>query len=73
MAISDVKLPAGVHAHQFKSPVLLAEGLALNVAKQLSDAISARGNAVRWFLAVAVRWRFSSTWPSRSWTGRRSS
>ena len=46
MAISDVKLPAGVNAHAFKSAVLLAEGLALNVAKQLSDAIAARGNAV---------------------------
>ncbi|MFM9382040.1 6-phosphogluconolactonase [Pseudomonas sp. UV AK001] len=46
MAISDVKLPAGVNAHEYKSPVLLAEGLALNVAKQLSDALAARGNAV---------------------------
>ena len=46
MAISDVQLPAGVNAHAFKSPVLLAEGLALNVAKQLSEAIAARGNAV---------------------------
>ncbi|MCU0118863.1 6-phosphogluconolactonase [Pseudomonas sp. B2M1-30] len=46
MAISDVKLPAGVSAHPFKSPVLLAEGLALNVVKQLSEAIAARGNAV---------------------------
>jgi 6-phosphogluconolactonase len=46
MAISDVQLPAGVNAHEFKSPVLLAEGLALNVAKQLSEAIAARGNAV---------------------------
>ena len=46
MAISDVKLPEGVNAHEFKSPVLLAEGLALNVAKQLSEALAARGNAV---------------------------
>ena len=45
MAISELKLPQGVSAHEFKSPVLLAEGLALNVAKQLSDAIDARGTA----------------------------
>ncbi len=73
MAISDVKLPAGVHAHQFKSPVLLAEGLALNVAKQLSDAISARGNAVLVVSGGRSPVALSSTWPSRSWTGRRSS
>jgi 6-phosphogluconolactonase len=46
MAISELKLPQGVSAHEFKSPVLLADGLALNVAKQLSDAIDARGTAV---------------------------
>jgi 2-dehydro-3-deoxyphosphogluconate aldolase/(4S)-4-hydroxy-2-oxoglutarate aldolase len=46
MAISDVQLPVGVNAHEFNSPVLLAEGLALNVAKLLSEAIAARGNAV---------------------------
>ena len=46
MAISELKLPQGVRAHEFHSPVLLAEGLALNVAKQLSDAISERGTAV---------------------------
>ena len=46
MAISDVKLPEGVNAREFKSSVLLAEGLALNVAKQLSEALAARGNAV---------------------------
>ncbi|AHZ71997.1 6-phosphogluconolactonase [Pseudomonas mandelii JR-1] len=45
MAISELKLPQGVSAHEFKSPVLLADGLALNVAKQLSDAIDARGSA----------------------------
>ncbi|WP_223548785.1 6-phosphogluconolactonase [Pseudomonas sp. A-B-19] len=45
MAISDLKLPQGVSAHAFKSPVLLAEGLALNVAKKLSDAIEAQGSA----------------------------
>jgi 6-phosphogluconolactonase len=45
MAISDLKLPQGVSAHEFKSPVLLAEGLALNVAKQLSEAIDTQGNA----------------------------
>lgn len=46
MAISELKLPQGVSAHEFRSPVLLAEGLALKVAKQLSDAISERGTAV---------------------------
>ncbi|MGL6247348.1 6-phosphogluconolactonase [Pseudomonas sp.] len=45
MAISNLQLPQGVSAHEFKSPVLLADGLALNVAKQLSDAIDARGSA----------------------------
>ena len=45
MAISNLKLPQGVSAHEFKSPVLLADGLALKVAKQLSDAIDARGTA----------------------------
>ncbi|MSU93646.1 6-phosphogluconolactonase [Pseudomonas mandelii] len=45
MAISELKLPQGVSAHEFKSPVLLADGLALIVAKQLSDAIDARGSA----------------------------
>ncbi|CAI8832405.1 6-phosphogluconolactonase [Pseudomonas sp. IT-P253] len=45
MAISELKLPQGVSAHEFKSPVLLADGLALKVAKQLSEAIDARGSA----------------------------
>ncbi|MHC8365664.1 6-phosphogluconolactonase [Pseudomonas sp. ZT5P21] len=45
MAISELKLPQGVSAHEFKSPVLLADGLALKVVKQLSDAIDARGTA----------------------------
>ncbi|MGE7956425.1 6-phosphogluconolactonase [Pseudomonas sp. NPDC089530] len=45
MAISKLKLPQGVHAHEFRSPVLLAEGLALKVAGQLSQAIQVRGEA----------------------------
>ncbi|MGE8067297.1 6-phosphogluconolactonase [Pseudomonas sp. NPDC089569] len=45
MAISDLKLPRGVTAHAFKSPALLAEKLALNVARQLSEAIDAQGTA----------------------------
>lgn len=46
MAISEVKLPEGVSALEFKSPVLLAEELALTVAGQLRAAIDARGLAV---------------------------
>ncbi|SEN10396.1 6-phosphogluconolactonase [Pseudomonas sp. ok272] len=45
MAISEVKLPQGVNAHGFRSPALLAEGLANEVAEQLRNAISARGAA----------------------------
>ena len=45
MAISELQLPAGVRAHEFRSPTLLAEGLALNVAEQLRQAIAARGTA----------------------------
>ncbi|WP_347901610.1 6-phosphogluconolactonase [Pseudomonas purpurea] len=45
MAISEFKLPQGVSAHEFKSPVLLAEGLALKVARQLSEAIDTKGCA----------------------------
>jgi 6-phosphogluconolactonase len=45
MAISDLKLPQGVSTREFKSPTLLAEGLALNVAKQLSEAIDTQGTA----------------------------
>ncbi|EJM52477.1 6-phosphogluconolactonase [Pseudomonas sp. GM48] len=45
MAISNLKLPQGVSAHAFKSPVLLAESLALGVANKLSDAIDAQGTA----------------------------
>jgi len=45
MAISELKLPQGVSAHAFKSPVLLAESLALAVARQLGEAIEARGTA----------------------------
>ena len=45
MAISELKLPQGVTPHEFRTPVLLAEGLALDVAEQLRAAISARGAA----------------------------
>ncbi|KTC39407.1 MAG: 6-phosphogluconolactonase [Pseudomonas sp.] len=45
MAISDLQLPAGVRAQEFRSSTLLAAGLALKVAEQLREAISARGNA----------------------------
>lgn len=45
MAISDLKLPQGVTPHEFRTPVLLAEGLANDVAEQLRAAISARGAA----------------------------
>ncbi|MCU1729999.1 6-phosphogluconolactonase [Pseudomonas sp. 7P_10.2_Bac1] len=45
MAISDLKLPQGVTAHTFKSPEVLAEGLALKVAEQLNEAIAQRGVA----------------------------
>jgi 6-phosphogluconolactonase len=51
MAISDLKLPQGVSAHEFKNPVLLAEGLALDVAKQLREAIAPghrNAGGVRW-------------------------
>ena len=45
MAISDLKLPQGVTPHEYRTPVLLAEGLANDVAEQLRTAISARGEA----------------------------
>jgi 6-phosphogluconolactonase len=45
MAISELKLPAGVRAHDFVSPSLLAEALAGKVAEQLRDAIEQRGVA----------------------------
>ncbi|WMN16376.1 6-phosphogluconolactonase [Pseudomonas piscis] len=45
MAISDLQLPAGVRAHEFRSSTLLAAGLALKVAEQLREAIAARGQA----------------------------
>ncbi|MBW8357744.1 MAG: 6-phosphogluconolactonase [Pseudomonas sp.] len=45
MAISDLQLPAGVAAHEFRSSTLLAEGQALRVAELLREAIAARGNA----------------------------
>ncbi|MGY2291948.1 6-phosphogluconolactonase [Pseudomonas sp. SDO528_S397] len=46
MAISELKLPEGVSVHEYRTPVLLAEGLANDVAEQLRTAISARGEAV---------------------------
>ncbi len=45
MAISDLQLPACVRAREFRSSTLLAAGLALKVAEQLREAITARGNA----------------------------
>ncbi|QXH37983.1 6-phosphogluconolactonase [Pseudomonas sessilinigenes] len=45
MAISDLQLPAGVRAHEFRSSTLLAAGQALKVAEQLREAIVARGQA----------------------------
>ncbi|WPP00783.1 6-phosphogluconolactonase [Pseudomonas sp. HR96] len=45
MAISEIKLPAGVRAHDFVSPALLAEALAGKVAEQLRSAIEQRGVA----------------------------
>ena len=45
MAISELKLPQGVQAHEFRSPALLAEGQAQAVAEQLRAAIAARGTA----------------------------
>ncbi|MFC6337279.1 6-phosphogluconolactonase [Pseudomonas sp. CCM 7891] len=46
MAISELKLPQGVSAHEYRTPALLADGLANDVAEQLRAAISARGEAV---------------------------
>lgn len=45
MAISELKLPQGVTALEFKSAAQLAEKLALGVAQQLRDAIDASGGA----------------------------
>ena len=45
MAISDLKLPEGVHAHTFKNPASMAEGLASSVAGQLNQAIAEQGVA----------------------------
>ncbi len=45
MAISDLKLPEGVHAHTFKNPAVMAEGLASSVAGQLNQAIAEQGIA----------------------------
>ncbi|MBM9487660.1 6-phosphogluconolactonase [Pseudomonas sp. ICBG1301] len=45
MAISELKLPQGVTAHEYRTAALLADGLANDVAEQLRAAISARGDA----------------------------
>jgi len=45
MAISDVKLPEGVTAHTFKTPLALADGLAVDVAAWLQAAIDKQGVA----------------------------
>ncbi|MGY4641297.1 6-phosphogluconolactonase [Pseudomonas sp. TE24901] len=45
MAISELKLPQGVTPYEYRTPVLLAEGLANDVAAQLRTALSARGEA----------------------------
>ena len=45
MAISDLKLPEGVHAHTFKTPAQLADELAKTVAAQLNEAIAGQGVA----------------------------
>ena len=45
MAISELKLPTNVVAHDFNSPPLLAEALAENVASRLREGIEARGVA----------------------------
>ncbi|BBP78995.1 6-phosphogluconolactonase [Pseudomonas gingeri NCPPB 3146 = LMG 5327] len=45
MAISELKLPQGVTGHEFRTPALLAEGQARDVAQQLRAAIAARGVA----------------------------
>lgn len=46
MAISELKLPASVRAHDFASPALLAEALADKVAGQLRQAIEQNGVAM---------------------------
>ncbi|MGF6590613.1 6-phosphogluconolactonase [Pseudomonas sp. 2835] len=45
MAISELQLPANVAAHDFKTPALLAEGLAKDVAGRLNAAIADKGQA----------------------------
>jgi len=45
MAISELKLPQGVTAHEYRTAPLLADGLASDVAEQLRAGISARGEA----------------------------
>ncbi|PVZ11223.1 MULTISPECIES: 6-phosphogluconolactonase [unclassified Pseudomonas] len=45
MAISELKLPKHLAAHEFTSPPLLAESLAERVVERLRDGIEARGHA----------------------------
>ncbi|MDF2642302.1 MAG: pgl [Pseudomonas sp.] len=45
MAICDLELPAGLTAHTFDNPKLLAETLAANVAARLNAAIDENGTA----------------------------
>lgn len=72
MAISELKLPQGVTAHEYRSPALLADGLANDVAEQLRAAISARGEATLVVSGGRSPVAFSRTWPSRVWTGPKS-
>ncbi len=72
MAISELKLPQGVTTHEYRTPALLADGLANDVAEQLRSAISARGEATLVVSGGRSPVAFSRTWPSRAWTGPRS-
>jgi 6-phosphogluconolactonase len=45
MAICDLELPAGLAAHTFDNPQMLAEALAIHVATRLSAAIDDNGTA----------------------------
>lgn len=69
MAISELKLPQGVTAHEYRSPTLLADGLANDVAGQLRTAISARGAATLVVSGGRSPVAFFRTWPSKTWTG----
>ena len=69
MAISKLKLPQGVSAHAFKSPVLLAESLALAVARQLGEAIEAQGTATLVVSGGRSPVAFFQHRPSRNSTG----